>query len=251
MYALGIPHRQYRRATQVLGHERSSPIPYESVKQDDGFWLFTFPEADEYDFRDIVILLKGQGVSTIGADTQLTERKIMKLSDLLKEEEGPIQNELLDKLKDTLTSWEKPTYMGGIDYCERSNQHKIDLENIIEDLENPISSPGEEDKIEKDDEDLANAEDDINTMEEGSSTKNKLNERLQQLAGIKPLYEQSGFQTTIQCPSGFTVKQLNSTGPQGQVQNIATYTLNMGDEICYTCVPLDKSPKHKEDMGGL
>ena len=42
--------------------------------------------------------------------------------------------------------------------------------------------------------------------------------------------EQSGFQTTIKCPSGFTVKQLNSTGPQGPGQNIATYTLRNGLE---------------------
>ena len=46
MYTLGIPKSQYRRTTQVLGFEASRPIPYDAVKQDDGFYMFSFPEAD-------------------------------------------------------------------------------------------------------------------------------------------------------------------------------------------------------------
>ena len=57
MYALGIPVSQYRRSTQVLGHEASYPIDYEAEKQDEDFYLFSFPNTDEYDFRNIVILL--------------------------------------------------------------------------------------------------------------------------------------------------------------------------------------------------
>jgi len=85
MFALGIPKRQYRRTTQVLGPYMSTPTSYDAVKQDDGFYLFTFPEADEYEFRDLVDLLKRNGITTIGADSQLTEQKIMKLTDLIKE----------------------------------------------------------------------------------------------------------------------------------------------------------------------
>ena len=65
MYALGIPVSQYRRTTQVLGHESSYPIAYEDEKQDDDFYLFKFPNIDEYDFRKIVILLKQNGITTI------------------------------------------------------------------------------------------------------------------------------------------------------------------------------------------
>jgi len=86
MYTLGIPKSQYRRTTQVLGFEASKPIPYDAVKQDDGFYMFSFPEADELDFREIVRLLKSNGITTIGADDQLTERQIMKLADLLKDD---------------------------------------------------------------------------------------------------------------------------------------------------------------------
>ena len=89
MFALGIPKRQYRRTTQVLGPYMSSPTNYDATKQDDGFYLFTFPDIDEDEFRNLVDLLKRNGVTTIGADSQLTEKKIMKLSNLIKEAELP------------------------------------------------------------------------------------------------------------------------------------------------------------------
>ena len=103
MYTLGIPKRDYRRATQVLDYESQPTIPYHANLQGDGFYMFTFPEAgDEDDFRAIVIKLKGEGIRVIGADAQLTEREIMKLVDLvpLKEEStgafGATSEELAD-----------------------------------------------------------------------------------------------------------------------------------------------------------
>ena len=86
MFTLGIPKRDYRRATQVLGYESSEEIPYNALLQDDGFYIFSFPEVeDEYDFRKIVNKLKGESVRIICADAQLTEKNIMKLTDLVKE----------------------------------------------------------------------------------------------------------------------------------------------------------------------
>ena len=84
MFALGIPKRQYRRTTQVLGPYMSTPTNYDAIKQDDGFYLFTFPDADENEFRNLVDLLKRNGITTIGADSQLTEKRIMKLADLIR-----------------------------------------------------------------------------------------------------------------------------------------------------------------------
>ena len=101
MYALGIPKKQYRRTTQVLGSYMSNPTNYEAEKQDDGFYIFTFPDADEDDFKGIVYLLKKNGVTTIGADSQLTEKRIMKLADLIRplhEEEGSKGAEAARKL---------------------------------------------------------------------------------------------------------------------------------------------------------
>jgi len=96
MFTLGIPKTQYRRATQVLGHERSEPIEYNAERQDDGFYIFKFPFADEYDFRNIVKLLKINGITTIGADDQLTEKQIMKLVNLLPLDERISFDQVLD-----------------------------------------------------------------------------------------------------------------------------------------------------------
>ena len=103
MFALGIPKRQYRRTTQVLGPYMSTPTNYDAVKQDDGFYLFTFPDANEDEFRDLVDLLKRNGITTIGADSQLTEKRIMKLADLIRplheeEEKGKKGAEAAKKL---------------------------------------------------------------------------------------------------------------------------------------------------------
>jgi len=138
MYTLGIPHRQYRRTTQVLGPELSTPISYNTIKQDDGFYMFSFPEVDEYEFKDIVMLLKNNGITTIGADNTLTERNIMKLTDLLKEQGNPDENNLLDILKRTLESWEKPDYKGGIEDCPKSDHYFEDIKDIIEDYEEDL-----------------------------------------------------------------------------------------------------------------
>ena len=136
MYTLGIPNRQYRRCTQVLGHEASKPIPYEAEKQDDGFYVFSFPDADEYDFKNIVHILKRNGITTIGADSQLTENKIMRLTSLLKEQESPDENEIIDKLKYILERWEDPKYKGGGDNlrsCPRSDHYFEDIRELVED----------------------------------------------------------------------------------------------------------------------
>ena len=138
MYTLGVPNSQYRRCTQVLGPESADPIPYEAHKQGDGFYLFSFPEVDEYDFRAIVMLLKKNGVTTIGADDTLTEKKIMKLTNLLKEQPSPDENNIIDILKQTLERWEESTYRGGLESCEKSDHYFEDIKDIIEDYEEEI-----------------------------------------------------------------------------------------------------------------
>ena len=99
MYTLGIPKRDYRRTTQVLDYESQPSIPYNANLQDDGFYILTFPEAgDEDDFRNIVEKLKNEGIRVIGADSQLTEKQIIKLANLV-EIESPDENNLIDDLK--------------------------------------------------------------------------------------------------------------------------------------------------------
>ena len=146
MYVLGIPVSQYRRCTQVLGHEASYPINYEDEKQDDDFYLFKFPDIDEYDFKEIVLLLKGNGISTIGADTQLTERKIMKLVDILNEQESPKDNsnleeaqDIINRLKIILETWQNKKYSND---QERWEMYYLDIEELVEDYEEELSMKG-------------------------------------------------------------------------------------------------------------
>jgi hypothetical protein len=146
MYALGIPISQYRRCTQVLGHESAEPIDYEAEKQDEDFYLFKFPDIDEYDFKDIVILLKSNGMSPIGADAQLTERKIMKLVDILNEQESPEDNSnleeaqgIIDKLKIILDVWQKKQYNND---QERWEMYYMDILELVEDYEEETSMKG-------------------------------------------------------------------------------------------------------------
>ena len=84
MFTLGIPNSQQRRANSVLTHTRSTPIEYEVYKQDKDFHIFTF-DVDFDGFHDIVLLLKSNGISTIGADEQLTEKNIMRLTNLIEQ----------------------------------------------------------------------------------------------------------------------------------------------------------------------
>ena len=134
MFTLGIPDRQYRRCTQVLGSERANPIEYNEVDQGDGFYLFSFPEMDEYEFKDIVMLLKNNGITTLGADEQLSERKIMKLTDLLKENENPNRMEsaddIIDALEKILETWETKEYESDE---ARWNEYYLDIEDLVTD----------------------------------------------------------------------------------------------------------------------
>tara|TARA_B110000211_G_scaffold29749_1_gene30085 strand:+ start:385 stop:1509 length:1125 start_codon:yes stop_codon:yes gene_type:complete len=156
MYTLGIPNRQYRRATQVLGPELSDPIPHESHKQDDGFYMFSFPDVDEYEFKDIVLLLKNNGVTTIGADDTLTERNIMKLTDLLKEqgsnpEESNLFDELtlwLEKVRSNEPASRYATGSIAGEKNERTNNYEQDIEEMLEAIDNPLTDPDDQEEEE-------------------------------------------------------------------------------------------------------
>jgi len=92
MFTLGIPLKQKRRTLGYLSNEYfpggmkklGQQVPYEIISTDrkGGFFVISFPNMDEYEFRNIVFQLKQQGVTVIGADSQLTE-KTMKLVNLV------------------------------------------------------------------------------------------------------------------------------------------------------------------------
>ena len=133
MFTLGIPDTQYRRTTQVLGSNNADPIMYDAVKQDDGFYMFSF-DMDYDGFHDIVILLKNNGITAIGADEQLSEKKIMKLTDFLYEQKTPNRMEsaddIIDVLEKILETWEKKEYASDE---ARWNEYYLDIEELVED----------------------------------------------------------------------------------------------------------------------
>ena len=112
MYTLGIPDRQKRR---TLGYLKQNFIDFKENPGMEGFFDVSFPGMDEDDFRKLVIKLKQQGVTVIGADEELTERKIMKLTDLITEDFSKNLNEndadsLITALKNILQTWETKQY---------------------------------------------------------------------------------------------------------------------------------------------
>jgi len=134
MYTLGIPDRQKRR---TLGYLKQQFIEFEENPAMEGFFDVSFPGMDEDEFRNIVIKLKQQGVTTIGADEELTERKIMKLTDLIKEDFSKNLNEnegdnLIQALKNILITWESKRYA---DDKTRWEEYFMDIQELIEDFE--------------------------------------------------------------------------------------------------------------------
>ena len=134
MYPLGIPDRQKRR---TLGYLKQQYIEFEENPAMEGFFDVSFPGMDEDAFRNIVMKLKQQGVTVIGADEELTERKIMKLTDLIKEEfsKNLDENEgdtLINALKNILQTWETKKYA---DDKSRWEEYFMDIQELIEDFE--------------------------------------------------------------------------------------------------------------------
>ena len=134
MYTLGIPDRQKRR---TLGYLKQNWINFEENPGMEGFSDLSFPGMDEEEFRNITIKLKQQGVTIIGADEVLTERKIMKLTDLITEKFSKNLDEndsdtLIQALKNILVTWETKQYA---DDKTRWEEYFMDIQELIEDFE--------------------------------------------------------------------------------------------------------------------
>ena len=146
MYTLGIPNRQKKR---TLGYLKQNWINFEIHPSMDGFFDLIFPELDEEGFRDITNKLKQQGVTYFGADSQLTEKKIMKLTELLGEQdlkkvysleddpssqgfESDRAEDIIIDLKRTLETWRTKKYDSAE---ERYQEYALDIEELVDDYE--------------------------------------------------------------------------------------------------------------------
>ena len=80
-------------------------------------------------------------MTTIGADEELTEKKIMKLTDLLKEAPNlgeSVYDPILNALKRTLQSWSSKQY---IDDKNKWEEFTLDIEELIQDFEEEKPQP--------------------------------------------------------------------------------------------------------------
>lgn len=154
MFTLGIPLKQKRRTLGYLSNEYfpggmkklGQQVPYEIISTDreGGFFVISFPNMDEYEFRNITFQLKQQGVTVIGADSQLTE-KTMKLVNLvpLKPLKEDLQVTTMDGKIAIIDNPEdiKTFYRGGTVFADDSDGLTIELskENSLDfqSLSNP------------------------------------------------------------------------------------------------------------------
>ena len=150
MFTLGIPLKQKRRTLGYLSNEYfpggmkklGQQVPYEIISTDrkGGFFVISFPNMDEYEFRNIVLKLKQQGVTVIGADSQLTE-KTMKLKNLvpLKESLQVTTNDgkvaIISDPEDIKTFYRGGTVFGDDsdgDSIELSKETSLDFQSITQ-----------------------------------------------------------------------------------------------------------------------
>jgi len=134
---------------------------FQRESDDEGLVHYIFPGMEEDNFRYIVIQLQNQGVTMIGTDTQLTERKIMKLTDLIKEENAGANTDMSDypnaysadesgwipvsKLEQILGEWNNKHQSGYYrDPQHRADEYMMDIEGLVDFWKNYYSD--EQDK---------------------------------------------------------------------------------------------------------
>ena len=149
MFTLGIPLKQKRRTLGYLSNEYfpggmkklGQVVDYKILSTDDGFFQLGFPGMDEDEFKDITFKLKQQGVTVIGADSQLTENNIMKLVNLvpLKESLQVTTNNgkvaIISDPEDIKTFYKGGTVFGDSsdgDSIELSKETSLDFQSITQ-----------------------------------------------------------------------------------------------------------------------
>tara|TARA_R110000824_G_scaffold55565_1_gene152957 strand:+ start:222 stop:719 length:498 start_codon:yes stop_codon:yes gene_type:complete len=133
-YILAIPNGQKKR---TLGYLKQQWVDFKEYPSMDGFFEVRFLGISEDEFRDLSLKLKQQGVTLIGADSALTENKIMKLTDLMNEQnvmEGK-ELDIIEDLKHILKQWETKDY---ISPEERFQEYFLDIEELVEDYEEEV-----------------------------------------------------------------------------------------------------------------
>ena len=143
MYTLGIPEKQKRRTLYYLTNQYPTKmgeiVDFKILSSGDGFFQVGFPGMNKDEFSSITMKLKQQGITTIGADTQLTENNIMKLVNLvpLKESLQVTTNDgkvaIISDPEDIKTFYKGGTVFGDDndgDSIELSKETSLDFQSI-------------------------------------------------------------------------------------------------------------------------
>jgi len=116
MFRLACPEGVHdNRVISFLKNEKEMIETEHFIREPDGNGLvdYTFPGMDEDTFRYIVNQIQNQGVTMIGVDTQLTEKKIMKLVNLIEmtplDQQGETDLKIVKQIKQVLSKEEDVT----------------------------------------------------------------------------------------------------------------------------------------------
>ena len=134
MYTLGTSEGTQANRVKKYLEVKYMDLDYTAEPDGEGFVMFRFPTLDEEEFRNMVFLLKRlDGVTLMGVDTQLTEKNIMKLTNLIKEFAPTTQDQnrpkYLEALRRMLKTWSKKEYKDDID---KWTQFGMDVQQIVD-----------------------------------------------------------------------------------------------------------------------
>jgi Mor family transcriptional regulator len=116
MFRLACPKGVHDNRTISFLKNEQELIETEHFRREpdeEGLVHYTFPGMEEDNFRYIIAQLQHQGVTMIGVDTQLTEKKIMKLANLIEmtplDQQGESGLKIVKDIKKVLAKAEDPT----------------------------------------------------------------------------------------------------------------------------------------------
>ena len=144
MFRLAVPKGVHDNRVNSYLKNKEELMETEDFQREadsEGLVHYVFPDMEEDNFRYIVIQLKNQGVTMIGVDSQLTEKKIMKLTNLLNEL-APTTEEVnrpkyLEIMKKNLQTWKKTQYA---DDKTRAEMFYEDMKALVEEWEGELDT---------------------------------------------------------------------------------------------------------------
>ena len=150
MFTLGTSEGTQASRVKKYLDVKYMDLEYTTERDGMGFVQFEFPTLDEEEFKNLVFLLKRMdGVTLMGADSQLTETKIMKLANLLKENPNvgrsipnpdtanyPMQDDdttVISILQRILQDWSRKQASGFYrDEQHRGDEYYLDINELVE-----------------------------------------------------------------------------------------------------------------------